>query len=69
MYRGNSMAIADVVKPVGDVVATGVTFGTLLAVIPPIAALFAILYYVIVLVEKLTGKTLHDLITEWRKHD
>lgn len=50
------MTAHEVIKSVGDGVAVSSVIGTILQWLPPIAALFAILWYSIGLYEKITGK-------------
>jgi len=50
------MSLQELAKPLGDVTAATVAVSTLLKLLPPIAALFAIIWYSVGLYEKITGR-------------
>ena len=50
------MAVQEMAKPVGDVLAVSTVIGTLLQLLPHIAALFAIIWYSMGAYEKITGR-------------
>jgi hypothetical protein len=52
--------LSELAKPAGDIAAASTVIGTILQLLPPIAALFAICWYVIGGYEKVTGKPFSD---------
>ena len=50
------MSLSELAKPVGDIAAASTVVGTILQLLPPIAALFAICWYIIGGYEKVTGR-------------
>lgn len=54
-------------KLAGDTTAAVTAFGTLLALLPPLAALFTIVWTGLRIIEMFTGKTIHRLIVDVRK--
>ena len=55
-------------KSVTDVVAYGTVFATLLDVLPAISSLFAIVWFGMQMIEKITGTPFHQLVRcVWRR--
>lgn len=61
------MTTLQIIKAGAEAAAPTVIIGTWMQLIPPIAAFFAMCYYVAVLAEKVTGKTLDKIIADLRK--
>lgn len=64
------MSLSEVAKPAGDMVAATSVVGTILQLLPPVAALFGILWYSILFYEKLTGKLFKETkLAAWIRRD
>ena len=62
--KGNTMVEQSAGKIVGDVAAYGVVAGTLLELLPSIAAGFSIVWFAMMMIEKVVGKPLAVIIKE-----